>query len=102
MTEKLANAWLGGAIPIYWGARKAQTWLNPRAFLQLPDEPTMADMHELVWRVAELDNDPAAYAAMHREPLILPDAELPREFRLDAMREDIVATLRRARTPPAP
>jgi hypothetical protein len=39
---------------------------------------------------------------MFREPLILPDAELPREFRLDAMREDIVACLRRARAPPAP
>jgi hypothetical protein len=102
LTEKLHNAWLGNTIPIYWGASRAQTWLNPRAFLQLPDEPTDDDMRALVARVAELDNDPAAYAAMFREPLILPDAELPREFRLDAMREDIVETLRRARTPPAP
>jgi hypothetical protein len=102
LTEKLHNAWLGNTIPIYWGASRAQTWLNPRAFLQLPGDPTDADMRALVARVAELDNDPVAYAAMHREPLILPDAELPREFRLDAMREDIVETLRRARTPPAP
>jgi hypothetical protein len=56
-------------------------------------------MRALVARVAELDTNPAAYAAMHAEPLILPDAELPREFRMDAIREDIVATLRRARTP---
>ena len=99
LTEKLYYAWLGNTIPIYWGARKTQTWLNPRAFLQLPDEPTEADMHALVARVAELDNDPAAYAAMHAEPLILPDAVLPREFSLDAIREDIAETLRRARTP---
>jgi len=99
LTEKLYYAWLGNTIPIYWGARKTQTWLNPRAFLQLPDEPTDEDMRALVARVAELDTNPAAYAAMHAEPLILPDAELPREFRMDAIREDIVATLRRARTP---
>jgi hypothetical protein len=99
LTEKLYYAWLGNTIPIYWGARKTQTWLNPRAFLQLPDEPTEADMHALVARVAELDNDPVAYAAMHAEPLILPDAVLPREFSLDAIREDIAETLRRARTP---
>jgi len=99
LTEKLHNAWLGGTIPIYWGASRAQEWLNPRAFLQLPDAATEDDMDALIARIAELDRDPVAYAAMFAEPLLLPEAPLPRECQLDAIRADIAATIS-ARTPP--
>lgn len=100
ITEKLYYAWLSNTIPIYWGASLAPSWLNPKAFLYLPEAATDDDMRALVARVAELDNDPAAYAAMFREPLMLPDAELPRAFSLNAIRDDLVECLRRARAPP--
>lgn len=93
LTEKLHNAWLGGTVPIYWGADRAQEWLNPEAFLQLPTAATEADMDALVQRVAALDNDPEAYAAMHAQPLLKPDVPLPPAFDIQALRQDIATVL---------
>lgn len=95
LTEKLHNAWLGQTIPIYWGAARAQEWLNPRAFLQLPETATDAEMDAVIDRVAALDRDPAAYAAMFAEPLLRPDAPLPRAFDIAALRADIAAALKK-------
>jgi hypothetical protein len=69
LTEKLQNAWLSGAIPIYWGASKALEWLNPKAFLYLADD-SPESMSALVNRVMYLDQNPEAYSAMHKEPLV--------------------------------
>ena len=38
LSEKILNAWIGGTIPIYWGAANSIKWLNPKAFLYLEDD----------------------------------------------------------------
>jgi hypothetical protein len=94
LTEKLANAYAAGCVPVYWGAPEARQWLNPRAFVCLEDESD-AGMDALIDRVLELDRDDAAYAALFAEPL-LPDG-IPELMRLETMRAKIAATLRRSR-----
>ena len=71
LTEKLHNAWLGGTIPIYWGASKSLEWLNPRAFLYLEEGASDGAISRLIDRVVELDNDDAKYMEVFREPLLL-------------------------------
>lgn len=94
LTEKLHNAWLGHTIPIYWGSRRArEEWLNPEAFLSLPETATEADMDALVARVAELDNDDAKYAAMFAQPL-LRESGIPEDWRLESLQARIGEVLR--------
>jgi hypothetical protein len=87
LTEKLLNAWLAGTIPIYWGCRKATEWLNPKAFFQLDESATDAEMDALIEKVLALESDPAAYRAMWTEPLLLPDAALPPDIDFAQIRE---------------
>lgn len=94
LTEKLANAYAAGCVPIYWGAPEAPLWLNPAAFLRLEDGSDQA-MGRLIDRVLQIEGDPAAYAALHREPLLAGD--IPEPMRLDVVRAKIEATLRRSR-----
>jgi len=93
VTEKLLNAYLGGTVPIYWGTPEVLTWLNLNAFLFLEDESEDA-MRALVARVKALDADDAAYAAMHREPLLRPEG-VPSEWTLDSVRARVRAALAR-------
>jgi hypothetical protein len=94
LTEKLANAYAAGCVPVYWGAPEAGQWLNRRAFLCLEDE-SEAGMDALIDRMIALDRDDRAYAAMFAEPL-LPDG-IPESMRLETLRDKIARTLRRAR-----
>lgn len=87
LTEKLHQAWMGGTVPLYWGARRALEWLNPKAFLYLPEEATEADMDALIDRIKELDEDDQKYASVFSEPLI---RHFPDAWTLDGLRKDIV------------
>jgi hypothetical protein len=82
LTEKLHQAWLGHVVPVYWGARRALEWLNPKAFLYLPEAATESDMDELVDRIKVLDQDDRAYAAVFSEPLLRAGG-LPLEWTLE-------------------
>jgi hypothetical protein len=68
LTEKLLNAYLGGTVPIYWGADKASEWFNPDAFFHLQQD-TEAAMDAMVARIIAADNDDALYERMLRQPL---------------------------------
>ena len=94
LTEKLANAYAAGCVPIYWGAPEAGEWLNPRAFIRLQDE-SAAGMEALIDRILEIDRDDDAYAAMFAEPLL--PAGIPALMRLETIRGKIERTLRRSR-----
>lgn len=83
-TEKLFNAYMGGAVPIYWGASKAKEWFNTKAFLMLEGESEEA-MDALIARIAELDQDDEKYNAMYREPL-LRDGKIPEELDFEKVR----------------
>jgi len=83
LTEKLCNAYLGGAVPIYYGATRAREWLNPHAFLDLETEATDEQMDRLVARVIELDADDDAYNAMYAQPLA---HAIPEDLRMETIR----------------
>lgn len=72
LTEKLQNAWLGGTVPIYWGASKALEWLNPKSFLYLEDASEEC-MNALIKKIKYLDQNDEAYAAIFSEPLLIGD-----------------------------
>ena len=78
LTEKLANAWLGNTIPVYWGAANAVKWLNPKAFLYLEDTSDQA-IYNLINKIIELDNDHDKYMEMFNQPLIL-NNEIPHDL----------------------
>ena len=88
LTEKLHQAWIGCTVPVYWGARRAIEWLNPKAFLYLPEEATDADMDALIDRIKELDQDDIKYAEVFSEPLI---RSFPDSWTLEGLRNDITA-----------
>lgn len=75
-TEKLYEAYHGGAIPIYWGSTTIDADFNPKAFLNWHNYQSNEDFIEEIKR---LDNDPVAYEEMFMQPLILND----RYFNLD-------------------
>ena len=68
LTEKLANAYAAGCVPVYWGAPEAPVWLNGRAFLALEDDSDAA-ADALIDRMLAFDDDDDAYAAVFREHL---------------------------------
>lgn len=92
LTEKLLNAWMSGAVPIYWGCPGVLEWLNPKAFLYLEDT-SLSSMVRLIRRIQELDEDAEKYLAIQREPLIAPEKGIPDEWRLDALRAQIKEVL---------
>jgi alpha(1,3/1,4) fucosyltransferase len=94
LTEKLANAYAAGCVPVYWGAPEARQWFNPNAFLTLEDESEAA-MDALIDRMLELDMDDEAYSEVFRQPLLVD--EIPPLMRLESMRERVAETLRRSR-----
>ena len=65
ITEKLANAWLAGCIPIYWGMKDIEYVINKKAFIHIKDEK---DFPAALERIKELDTNPEMYEKMRREP----------------------------------
>lgn len=66
VTEKIVNAFLGGAIPIYWGNSTTVTRMfNPRSFIDCGVFGTLRECAEYVMLVHGSAN---LYEAMRREP----------------------------------
>lgn len=76
LTEKLAYAYLGHTIPIYWGTPRVLDWLNPESFLYLADDRPET-MERLIDRIVFLDQNEEAYMNMFRQPLM---TRFPMEF----------------------
>jgi len=92
LTEKLLNAWMSGAVPIYWGCPGVLEWLNPNAFLYLEDT-SQSSIHRLIQQIRELDEDVDKYQAIQREPLIHPSKGIPNEWKLETLRTQIKSIL---------
>jgi hypothetical protein len=86
LTEKLANAYLGGTVPIYWGASKVREWLNPKSFLQLEETATEEEMDRLINKIKEIDNDDKLYDEIYREPLMY---SIHEELDMNKVREKV-------------
>lgn len=86
LTEKLANAYLGNTVPIYWGASKVRKWFNKDAILQLEESGSEEEMDRLIERIKEIDNDDILYDEIYRRPLMY---EISEELKLESIRENI-------------
>jgi len=69
--EKLYHAMLAKCIPIYWGNPLVHRDFNPKSFINAHDgdwktEKQMFDY--LIWRVQQIDKNPALYYKMLQEP----------------------------------
>jgi hypothetical protein len=64
ITEKLANAWLAGCIPIYWGMKDIEYVINKKAFIHIKDEN---DFPTALERIKELDTNPEMYEKMRKQ-----------------------------------
>lgn len=71
-TEKLAEAFAAGTVPIYWGDPEVEKVFNPQAFINCNAYPSLAAVVE---RVQYLDTHPEDYLAMLREPVLLENCD---------------------------
>ena len=65
LTEKIGDAAASHAVPIYWGDPEVAQIINPKAFINCHDFPTLRDAVE---HVIKVDQDDALYRAMLAEP----------------------------------
>ncbi len=65
LTEKIANAYLSGCIPIYWGMKDVEYVVNPKCFIHIRDE---SDFEEALQRIKLLDTNDFEYKKMFNEP----------------------------------
>lgn len=91
ITEKVANAYLGDTIPIYWGNKNACEYLNKKSMVLLEDYKE-SDINNALSEIILLDNDNEAYMAKIMEPL-LKDNKVPEEFNLDKLRKEVYSRL---------
>jgi hypothetical protein len=65
ITEKIINAMLAGAIPIYYGALDVVSHFNPHSFIRVQDFPNLTSM---VAHVQKIDQDAVLYNQLRQEP----------------------------------
>ena len=70
-TEKIADAFAAGCVPVYWGDPGVKDEFNPSAFICADD---FADEAALVDFLVELSKDRDAFCAMCAAPVLLPDS----------------------------
>jgi hypothetical protein len=71
-TEKIVNAYLGGAIPIYRASEHITNIFNKESMLLLEDDSDEA-FNELIKKIIELDSDDNKYKALKRQPIFTQD-----------------------------
>jgi hypothetical protein len=70
VTEKILNAFIGGAVPIYWGTKDVYDIFNREAFIYFdPDNPQSA-----LDRVKYLESNATAYAEIRQHPKLAKNA----------------------------
>jgi hypothetical protein len=72
ISEKILNAKLSGAIPIYWGSSKCLELFEQDSFLFLEDN-TQESFKRLLEKIKELDNDDDKYIQMRNKRLVDPN-----------------------------
>ena len=69
-TEKIADAFASGAVPVYWGDPEVKGEFNPDSFLCAADYP---DEESLLQAMQALAADKDAYLKVCRAPILAPD-----------------------------
>lgn len=78
-TEKIINAWAGGAIPIYWGDPDIKKVFNEKAFIEVRGNTAEA-VQEAIDRVILIDRDREQYQKMLNEPILCREKKVPPYF----------------------
>ena len=65
ITEKLLDAYLCGAVPLYWGDLGNEPHINRKAFINAKDFDTLEDFAHYVGSLSEIE-----FERIHREPLL--------------------------------
>jgi hypothetical protein len=65
ITEKLLDAYLCGAVPLYWGDLGKESHINRKAFINAKDFESLEDFAHYVGSLSEIE-----YERIHREPLL--------------------------------
>ncbi len=86
-TEKLMQAFAAGTIPIYFGDPHVGNQFNTKAFINVHDFATTA---EVIERIIEIDHDDNMYIEMQREPALLPGYAEQKTEELEAFLRNIV------------
>ena len=71
LTEKIFHALQVGAVPIYWGDPEVTRWVNPKAFINVSDFPTI---EAAIDHIMEVDRKPELYAAYQNAEPFLADS----------------------------
>jgi hypothetical protein len=87
ITEKLANAYLGDTVPIYWGNSNATKFINKKAIVNL-EVYNEENINRCLQEIISLDKDDSLYLDKIRKPLLI-DNKVPEEFQLHRMREKL-------------
>jgi GR25 family glycosyltransferase involved in LPS biosynthesis len=67
-TEKLADAYKSGSLPIYWGNKEAIKDFNPKSFINAND---FNSIHDLVQHIVKVDNDDKLFESYFKEPILV-------------------------------
>lgn len=79
VTEKIMNAFIAGAIPIYWGHKETvEKYFNPKAFVNVNN---FESLEVAAKYIIDLDNDPVRRNKMASEP-VFNNGVIPDIFRL--------------------
>jgi hypothetical protein len=87
ITEKLFDAYSGGAVPIYFGGVAADGLINRRAFINFD-----GNSDTMLQQIIALDGIDAFYQRVHREPLLLAEPKL--EPAVEFLRHCIIQVLK--------
>jgi hypothetical protein len=88
LTEKLFNAYYGGAIPIYWGCPNVNDYVNMNSILYLKNDYTDYEMDNLINEIVRLDTDDAAYKERYDYELFR-EGKLPDTFNYEKIKDKI-------------
>ena len=87
-TEKLINAFMYGAIPIFWGFPQIREYINMDAIIYLPPNFTQTDVQRVMNEIVALDNDDALYKKKY-EQCLFKDGKIPDAFQLEHIKRQI-------------
>ncbi|MBP3853385.1 MAG: hypothetical protein J6D18_02320, partial [Erysipelotrichaceae bacterium] len=77
ITEKITDAFAGGAIPIYSGGNGIEKDFNPKAMI---DVSRFSSLEECIDYILYVDSHPEEYMKIIREPAFAKDNSLDREY----------------------
>ena len=67
VTERIINAYLAGAIPIYWGTPNLDRYFNPSTYIDIRNYASLSDVADLV---LEAEGNESLYQSFFSEPPI--------------------------------